>query len=123
MSQERQCQIWKATDEKWYLEIGDFEYAYDSEHCTRYGPFDSEVKRRLRLTNSPILEASMLMPAAKYHRPRMLSVSVVGRTSVGKQGVTMNPPTLKPVIVYGKDDSPELRTCEALSASRLFSTL
>jgi hypothetical protein len=42
MSQQRECYIWKATDQKWYVELGDFEYAYGSENCTRYGPFDSE---------------------------------------------------------------------------------
>jgi hypothetical protein len=42
MSQERQCYIWKATDGKWYLELGNFEHAYESKDCTRYGPFRSE---------------------------------------------------------------------------------
>jgi hypothetical protein len=42
MSQERRCHICKATDGKWYLELGNFEYAYDSKDCTRYGPFNSE---------------------------------------------------------------------------------
>ena len=47
MSQERQCRIWKATDEKWYVELGNFEYAYESRDCTRYGPFNSEGARSL----------------------------------------------------------------------------
>lgn len=39
MSTQRRCDIWKATDGKWYLTLGDFEYAERDEDCTTYGPF------------------------------------------------------------------------------------
>jgi hypothetical protein len=41
MSTERHCRIYRATDNKWYVELGDREYASRSE-STAYGPFDSE---------------------------------------------------------------------------------
>jgi hypothetical protein len=44
MSMSRRCDLWKATDYKWYLRLGDFEYAYDDRDCTCYGPFVSEVQ-------------------------------------------------------------------------------
>ncbi|MFK4136749.1 hypothetical protein ACI2KR_31450 [Pseudomonas luteola] len=42
MSQVRRCGMVLASDGKWYMELGDFEYAFDSQDCTWYGPFDSE---------------------------------------------------------------------------------
>tara|TARA_R110002110_G_scaffold8326_6_gene41867 strand:- start:5847 stop:6095 length:249 start_codon:yes stop_codon:yes gene_type:complete len=33
---------YKATDEKWYLILGNHEYAYDDHNCTTYGPFNTE---------------------------------------------------------------------------------
>lgn len=44
MSMSRRCDIWKATDGKWYMVLGMKEYAYDSEDCVVYGPFSSEEK-------------------------------------------------------------------------------
>jgi len=31
----------KCTDGKWYMLLGNFEYAHDVEDCTFYGPFES----------------------------------------------------------------------------------
>lgn len=42
MSCQRACEIWFATDAKWYMMLGNFEHAYDAEDCTFYGPFTSE---------------------------------------------------------------------------------
>lgn len=42
MSMSRRCDIWLATDKKWYMRLGNFEYAYDDWECTVYGPFDTE---------------------------------------------------------------------------------
>jgi hypothetical protein len=39
MSTPRRCDIWKATNDKWYMTLGDFEYAYEDDDCTTYGPF------------------------------------------------------------------------------------
>jgi hypothetical protein len=50
-SQQRQCLIWKATDQKWYMELGNFEYAYDPKDCTNYGPFSSEQSAMDALDN------------------------------------------------------------------------
>ena len=44
MSQQRNCRYWKATDDQWYVELGNFEYAQESCDCTRYGPFSSLEK-------------------------------------------------------------------------------
>ena len=52
MSVSRECCIYKATDDKWYLLLGDFEYAYDEEDCTTYGPFVSEEKADRFLSNN-----------------------------------------------------------------------
>ena len=41
MSVERHCAIYLATDNKWYVELGDFEYAHQNE-STAYGLFDSQ---------------------------------------------------------------------------------
>ena len=42
MSQVRRCDIWKAGDEKYYMLLGDHEYAEDRCDCTAYGPFESK---------------------------------------------------------------------------------
>jgi hypothetical protein len=42
MSQARKCHIFKAVDGKWYMILGDREYAYEEHECTNYGPYDSE---------------------------------------------------------------------------------
>lgn len=42
MSQSRRCDIFKAADGKWYVRLGDFEYAQAEEDCTCYGPFPNE---------------------------------------------------------------------------------
>lgn len=44
MSQCRACRYWKATDNQWYVELGNFEHAHESCDCTRYGPFPSLEK-------------------------------------------------------------------------------
>lgn len=41
MSCSRRCDVWKATDGKWYMLLGKFEYAED-EDCDSFGPFSSE---------------------------------------------------------------------------------
>ena len=40
-STARHAFIYKAKNKKWYLELGDYEYA-DKHQSTTYGPFDSE---------------------------------------------------------------------------------
>ena len=40
-STQRHCHIYKAKNKKWYMELGDFEYA-DRHQSTTYGPFNSE---------------------------------------------------------------------------------
>ena len=42
MSMSRRCDFFKAVNGKWYVRLGNFEYAHDAEDCTIYGPFDSE---------------------------------------------------------------------------------
>lgn len=44
MSCSRHCAMFKATDGKWYLELGTHEYHYDEERepFQRFGPFDSQ---------------------------------------------------------------------------------
>ncbi len=42
MSESRRCDVWLATDAKWYLRLGDFEHACDHRDCTNYGPFGSQ---------------------------------------------------------------------------------
>jgi hypothetical protein len=51
MSQARLCDIFKATDQKWYMLLGDREYAYDQDECTLYGPFNSEEAVHKELNN------------------------------------------------------------------------
>lgn len=41
MSTSRRCDFTKCNDGKWYLTLGDFEYAEEEADCTTYGPFDS----------------------------------------------------------------------------------
>lgn len=53
MSQSRHCAMFKATDGKWYLVLGRYEYHYDEERdpFERFGPFadqegaDQELRR------------------------------------------------------------------------------
>jgi hypothetical protein len=40
MSMSRHCVFYKAPNEKWYLELGDFEHA-EEQDSTTYGPFGS----------------------------------------------------------------------------------
>ena len=42
MSQSRRCEIIKATNNRWYLVLGNFEYAHNDWDCTVYGTFNSE---------------------------------------------------------------------------------
>lgn len=51
MSTQRRCDFWKATDGKWYLLLGNFEYAEDEEDCTCYGPFSSQEAAEKELDN------------------------------------------------------------------------
>lgn len=44
MSMSRRCDIWLATDKKWYARLGNFEHAYEDHECTCYGPFDTETE-------------------------------------------------------------------------------
>ena len=50
MSQSRHCEIYKAVNQKWYLELGDFEYA-DHVDSTTYGPFDTFEAANKELDN------------------------------------------------------------------------
>ena len=40
---QRRCDIFKATDDQWYVLLGNFEYAEETEECTCYGPFVSQA--------------------------------------------------------------------------------
>ncbi len=42
MSMSRRCDFFKAVDQKWYVRLGNFEYAHDIEDCTVFGPFETE---------------------------------------------------------------------------------
>lgn len=55
MSTSRRCDIWLATDKKWYMVLGNFEYAYDDADCTVYGPFDSrdDLEKELDRHSNP----------------------------------------------------------------------
>ncbi len=44
MSMQRRCDIFKATDNQWYVLLGNFEYAEETHECTCYGPFACEEK-------------------------------------------------------------------------------
>ena len=54
MSMSRYCEIWKASNGKWYLDLADEEYG-DWEDSTTYGPFPSEdgAYRHLRNFSNP----------------------------------------------------------------------
>lgn len=52
MSMSRRCDIFKATDEKWYMILGDIEYAEEIEDCTTYGPFSSQEAVLAELDNN-----------------------------------------------------------------------
>ncbi len=41
MSCQRRCDVWKATDGRWYMALGRFEHADDDEDCDFLGPFSS----------------------------------------------------------------------------------
>jgi hypothetical protein len=51
MSQQRRCDVWKANNGKWYLMLGDFEYAEEESDCTTYGPFNDYDDVELELDN------------------------------------------------------------------------
>lgn len=42
MSQQRRCDVTKCNDGKWYMVLGNHEYAEEDHDCTTYGPFASE---------------------------------------------------------------------------------
>lgn len=44
MSMVRFCEIILATDLKWYVILGDWEYAYHKHECSVYGGFTTEEK-------------------------------------------------------------------------------
>ena len=44
MSMMRYCEIVQATDLKWYVILGDWEYAYNKNECSVYGGFATEEK-------------------------------------------------------------------------------
>ncbi|WP_415912248.1 hypothetical protein [Neptuniibacter sp. QD37_11] len=50
MSMRRRCSFWLATDEQWYVLLGNFEDAYEEDECTPYGPFGSlaEAEKNIR---------------------------------------------------------------------------
>lgn len=45
-SVSRRCLIYLANNGKWYLELGDYEHAWEPHECTTYGPFESEELAR-----------------------------------------------------------------------------
>ena len=51
MSTSRRCDIYKAKDGKWYMFLGNYEYAWDIEDCTAYGPFADEEAAIKELDN------------------------------------------------------------------------
>jgi len=51
MSVSRRCFVGKAVNGKWYLQLGNFEYAYDAEDCTFYGPFNTQQQAEDELQN------------------------------------------------------------------------
>lgn len=51
MSCSRRCEIVKAKDSRWYLVLGKFEYTYDMNDCTVYGPFATQEKAEAELDN------------------------------------------------------------------------
>lgn len=44
MSCSRACNFYLASDNNWYVMLGNSEYSYDEDQCTHYGPFSSEEK-------------------------------------------------------------------------------
>jgi hypothetical protein len=54
MSMQRDCGIFKAVNNKWYLELGNREYS-SWDDCTIYGPFESEegANQELRKHSNP----------------------------------------------------------------------
>ena len=55
MSTCRACNFTKCNDGKWYLELGNFEHAYESHECTIYGPFNTleEAHKELEQHSNP----------------------------------------------------------------------
>lgn len=78
MSCMRRCDIWKATDGKFYLLLGNFEHANDDEDCTAYGPFADEEQAFQRACNtgpgnpggSDTDESGTQPPPLVFERPR-----------------------------------------------------
>jgi hypothetical protein len=54
MSTQRHCKVYLASNLKWYMELGDFEYAR-RDNSTTYGPFNSEDEAydELRFHSNP----------------------------------------------------------------------
>lgn len=54
MSTQRHCTVYLANNDKWYMELGDFEYAR-KEDSTTYGPFVSKemAYNELRFHSNP----------------------------------------------------------------------
>jgi hypothetical protein len=48
---QRRCDITKCSDGKWYMVLGDNEYAYDDWNCTTYGGYDTEEEVWKELDN------------------------------------------------------------------------
>lgn len=57
----RRCFIAKAVNGKWYLQLGNFEYASESEDCTFYGPFDTQKEAEEELVNNHVDPGSVLL--------------------------------------------------------------
>lgn len=53
MSQSIACLFYLATDNQWYLNLGNFEYVYDDIDCTTYGPFKTMESAQKHLKHFP----------------------------------------------------------------------
>jgi hypothetical protein len=76
MSVSRQCYIALATDGKWYMQLGDFEYAFNACDCTWHGPFNSENETNEYLSDNftnpggcEVDERGLMAPPAECKPP------------------------------------------------------
>lgn len=82
MSTMRRCDFYLATDGKWYMMLGNHEYAYDDCVCTTYGPFPTQDVADEYLTDNfsnpgscEIDRSGTVAPPKKTEQPRGPSVT------------------------------------------------
>jgi len=68
-STSRHALIYKAKDKKWYLELGDQEYA-ERHQSTTYGPFNTEFLAEIELDNHSNPGGMRIDRSGKMKKPK-----------------------------------------------------